>query len=130
MPFPLTALATLAMVGIYIWTMGLVAGARRKHAIKAPTITGPDDFNRVYRANVNTLEQLAMMLPVLWVSAVALGDRWAAILGLVWIVGRILYVTGYVRAADQRGTGFMIGFMAMAVGLLASAGMIVWSLLR
>ncbi len=130
MNYPLTALATLAMVAVYVWTMALVGPARRKHGVKAPATTGPDDFNRVYRAHVNTLEQLVMMLPVLWIFAATVGDRWAALLALVWIIGRIIYVRAYAASADTRGTGFMIGFSALAVGLLGGAGTIVWSLLR
>ncbi len=130
MIYPLTALATLGIVGVYVWTMVLIGSARRKHGVKAPATTGPDDFNRVYRAHVNTLEQMAMMLPVLWVFALAVGDRWAALLGLVWIVGRIHYVFGYTSAANKRGAGFMIAFGALAVGLFGGAGTILWGLVR
>ena len=130
MLYPLTALATLAIVGVYFWTMALIGPARRKHGVKAPATTGRDDFNRVYRAHVNTLEQMAMMLPVLWIFALTVGDRWAALLGLVWIVGRIVYVRGYMAAAEKRGIGFMIGFAALTVGALGSAGTILWGLLR
>jgi glutathione S-transferase len=110
--------------------MVMIGSARRTHSVKAPATTGPDDFNRVYRAHVNTLEQLVMMLPVLWVFALAVGDRWAALLGLVWVIGRIWYVLGYKAAANKRGTGFMIGLAALAVGLFGSAGTILWGLLR
>jgi glutathione S-transferase len=130
MTYQLTALITLAMVAHYMWTAILVGGARREHKVKAPETTGPDDFNRVYRAHVNSLEQLVAMLPVLWIFAATVGDRWAALLGLIWLIGRILYVISYKNAANKRGTGFMIGFIALAAGLLGSDGMILWSLLR
>ena len=130
MIYPLTALATLAMVAHYVWTAILVGGARREHKVKAPETTGPDDFNRVYRAHANSLEQLASMLPVLWVFALTAGDRWAGLLGLVWLVGRVMYVLAYKEAADKRGTGFMIGFIAMAAGLVGSAGVILWGMLK
>lgn len=130
MIYPLAALATLAMVAHYVWTGMLVGAARRLHKVRAPETTGPDDFNRVYRAHVNSLEQLVLMLPVLWIFALTVGDRWAGLLGFVWLVGRVLYVLAYKAAADTRGTGFMIGFVAMAIGLLGSTGTIVWSLLK
>ena len=130
MLYPLTALATLAMVAVYVWTMAMLGPARRKHGVKAPATSGSDEFNRVYRAHMNTQEQLTAMLPVVWVFALTFADRWAALLALVWIVGRILYVQGYIASADKRGTGFMIGFIAMAIGLLGSAGMILWNLFR
>jgi glutathione S-transferase len=130
MTYQLTALIALAMVAHYIWTGFLVATARREHKVKAPETTGPDDFNRVYRAHVNSLEQLVSMLPVLWIFAVTAGDRWAAALGLVWLIGRVLYVLAYKDAANKRGAGFMIGFFAMATGLLGSAALIVWSMVK
>ncbi len=130
MTYQLTALVTLAMIAHYVWTGFVVATARREHKVKAPETTGPDDFNRVYRAHVNSLEQLVSMLPVLWIFAATAGDRWAAGLGLVWVIGRVMYVLAYKDAANKRGTGFMIGFCAMAAGLLGSAGMIVWSMVK
>jgi glutathione S-transferase len=130
MTYQLTALITLAMVAHYMWTAILVGGARREHKVTAPETTGPDGFNRVYRAHMNSLEQLVAMLPVLWIFAVTVGDRWAALLGLIWLVGRVLYVLAYKDAANKRGTGFMIGFFSLATGLLGSAGMILWSLVK
>jgi glutathione S-transferase len=130
MTYQLTALVTLAMVAHYMWTAILVGGARREHKVKAPETTGPDAFNRVYRAHVNSLEQLVAMLPVLWIFSVTVGDRWAALLGLIWLAGRVIYVLSYRNAASKRGTGFMIGFFSLAAGLLGSAGMIVWSMVR
>ena len=42
------------------------------------------------------------------------------VLGLVWIIGRILYKTGYMAAPEKRSTGFLIGGLAV-VGLLICA---------
>ena len=130
MAYQLTALVTLAMVATYFWTGLMVGAARGKHGVKAPAIEGPEDFNRVHRAHVNTLEQFAAMVPAMWVFAYAVGDTWAALLGLVWVVGRIAYVTGYVSAADKRGTGFMIGLAALAIAVVGGAGAILWSMAR
>jgi glutathione S-transferase len=130
MTYQLTALVTLAMVAHYVWTAILVGGARRTHKVKAPETTGPDDFNRVYRAHVNSLEQLVAMLPVLWIFAITVSDRSAALLGLVWLVGRVVYVLAYKDAADKRGTGFMIGFLAMLAGIIGSAAVILVQMAR
>jgi uncharacterized membrane protein YecN with MAPEG domain len=120
-----TALATLAMLITYFWTAILVGQARSAHKVKAPAIEGPDAFNRVYRAHVNTLEQLVLMLPALWIFTLGIGDMWGAILAAVWIVGRIMYVLGYAEAADKRGTGFAITFGSFAVAVLGG----IWALL-
>ena len=128
MPYRYTALITLIMLVTYVWTGLSVAKARRTHGVKAPATEGPDGFNRVYRAHVNTLEQLVLMLPALWICAAAVGDVWASVLGLVWVIGRILYVTAYAEAAAKRGTGFLIGFIALAAAVVASFGAIILSL--
>ncbi len=117
MTFRYTALVTLLMLVTYLWTGVQVSQARGRHGVKAPATSGPDEFNRIYRAHVNTLEQLVLMLPALWLFAYATRDAWAGLLGLVWIAGRFVYVQGYTTAADQRGTGFLIGFVALAVAL-------------
>jgi glutathione S-transferase len=130
MLFPLTALATLAMIILYVWTMSLVGQARRAHGVKAPATGGPEDFNRVYRAHVNTQEQMVLMIPALWIFAATVGDRWAGLVGVVWLVGRVLYVRAYSADASRRGTGFMIGFFSLAIAVVGSAGTILWSLLR
>jgi uncharacterized membrane protein YecN with MAPEG domain len=49
---------------------------------------------------------------------------WAAGLGVVFIVGRLLYFTGYVKAADKRSIGFglsMFPTLALLIGGLVGA---------
>jgi glutathione S-transferase len=125
-----TALITLLMLVTYIWTAANVSRARSAHGVKAPATEGPDAFNRVYRAHVNTLEQLVLMLPALWICAVYVGDLWAGLLGLAWVVGRVLYVTSYSADAEKRGLGFMIGFFALVAAIVASLGAIIFSMLK
>ncbi len=64
------------------------------------------------RVQVNTLEQMALFLPVLWMCAYFLADRWAALGGAVWIIGRILYALGYYKDPSKREIGFGITFFA------------------
>lgn len=119
--FALIGLISLAMILVYFWTGQRVAPARKTHNVPAPRTEGSDDFNRVYRAHVNTLEQLVVTLPALWIMAQAVNARYAAILGVIWIGARIHYVLSYSQAADKRGTGFIIGFVATLVAVLWSA---------
>jgi glutathione S-transferase len=74
---------------------------------------------------MNTLEWLPLFLPSLWLFAIYVSDVWAAGLGIVWILGRILYFQGYAAAAEKRGTGFTIQALATTALLLgAFAGVI------
>jgi glutathione S-transferase len=111
---------------IYFWTGMQVGKARGKYGVKAPATAGPEEFNLLYRGHVNTLEQLVLTVPAMWLFAIYVGDIWAALAGFVWCVGRILYVTSYSKAADKRGTGFMIGFLATACCLMGSLISIGW----
>lgn len=106
--YPLTGLATVAALLVFIWTGRKVSGARREFGIKAPATSGDPGFDRVFRVQMNTLEQMALFLPALWLAAVVSHDLWAAILGAVWVVGRLVYATAYYRDAAARGPGFVL----------------------
>jgi glutathione S-transferase len=108
----LTALATLAVLGVYFWT-GVMAGwARVKYKVPAPAMDGPLPFQSAQRVQANTLEQLPLVLAPLWLCSVYLGDVWAAAGGLLWCLGRILYALGYYRDPSKREAGFIIGMLA------------------
>jgi len=125
-----TALVTCLAIALYFFTSIRVAKARAKFGIKAPAITGNDDFERVFRVQMNTLEWLPIFLPSLWLFAIYISDPVAAAIGLVWIAGRALYMTGYSQAANKRGRGF--GIQALATGMLwlGALGAIVWRLVH
>ncbi len=109
-----TALALLEYVGISM----LVGRARGKYGIKAPATTGHEVFERTFRVHQNTLEQLVVFLPALWLFGMHVSAGWGALLGLGFIVGRALYVQGYVADPEKRGPGFLIGFVANCVLLV------------
>ena len=125
-PHTYVAIVTLLAVLTYFW-MGLqVAGARRKSGIAAPAMTGDPLLERTIRAHYNTLEWMPIFLPALWLFAIYWNDLVAAALGVVWIVGRILYQRGYASAAETRGTGFLIQALAAAVLLFGGLGRLVY----
>jgi glutathione S-transferase len=125
-----TALVTCLAVALYFFTSIRVAKARAKFGIKAPAITGNDDFERVFRVQMNTLEWLPIFLPSLWLFAIYISDPVAAAIGLVWIAGRALYMTGYSQAANKRGRGFGIQALATGILWLGALGAIVWRLVH
>ena len=124
----LVAATTLLALLTYFW-MGLrVARARGKYGIAAPTCTGNEDFERIFRVQQNTLEWLPLFLPSLWLFALYWNENVAACVGVIWIFGRILYALGYARAAGSRSLGFMVQGLAVAVLLFGALGRIVWIL--
>jgi glutathione S-transferase len=80
----------------------------------------------VFRVQMNTLEWLPIFLPMLWLFAIYISDTIAAVLGLVWIAGRILYMVGYSKAADKRGRGFAVQSSATILLWLGATGAILW----
>ena len=121
-----TALVTCLTILAYFFIIFRVGKARAAFGIKAPATTGNPDFERVFRVQMNTLEWMVVFLPSLWLFAIYISDPIAAVLGLVWIVGRMLYLTGYSQAANKRELGFMIQGGATALLWLGALGAIVW----
>jgi glutathione S-transferase len=128
--FHFTALVTCLAILFYFLTGVQVAKARASFGIKAPAISGNPDFERVFRVQMNTLEWLPIFLPALWLFAIYIGDAIAATLGLVWIAGRILYMSGYSKAAQKRGPGFAIQAGAAILLWMGAIGAIAWRLVH
>ena len=125
-----TALITCLAVAVYFFSSVLVSRARVKFGVKLPAISGNPDFERVFRAQMNTLEWLPIFLTSLWLFAIYIGDGITASIGAVWVIGRILYVLGYARAVEQRGPGFAIQALATIALWLGALGAIVMKLVH
>ena len=125
-----TALVTLLAVLVYFYSSILVSRARGKFGVKLPAISGNPDFERVFRAQMNTLEWMPIFLPSLWLFAIYISDPIAAAIGAVWIAGRILYLTGYSQAVEKRGPGFGIQATAAIILWAGALGAIVWRLVH
>jgi glutathione S-transferase len=125
-----TALVTCLAVLLYFFTIIQVSKARVAFGIKVPATSGNPDFERVFRVQMNTLEWMPVFLPSLWLFAIYISDPLAAALGLVWIAGRILYMTGYSQAAKKRGPGFAIQASAAVLLWLGALGAICWRLIH
>ena len=93
---------------------------RAKFGVKAPAISGHPDFERYFRVQGNTLEWMPIFLPSLWLFALYVSDSGAAVIGLVWILGRILYFVGYTQAAEKRGRGFALQALAATTLMLGA----------
>jgi glutathione S-transferase len=112
------ALATCLAMLVYVWTIFLCGRARGAYGVKAPAVNGHPEFEKRFRAQQNTLEQLMLFLPSLWVFSLAVSPFWGGIIGLGFVVGRILYVAGYIRDPASREVGFVIGAVAVVILLL------------
>lgn len=123
----LTAVVTILAIILYVVIGGRVASMRGKHSITAPATTGHPEFERAYRVQMNTLEQFPIFFPALWLATMyfTMIGWLAPAIGLVWVVGRILYMQGYMADPAKRGTGFGISFLAqLALVVLAIVGIV------
>ena len=122
------AIVSLLALLVYFW-MGLQVGrARAKCGISAPAMTGDPVLERTIRAHYNTLDWLPLFLVPMWLFAIYWSDLVAALVGLVWIVGRIVYQMGYVADPKKREVGFFIQAIAVAVLLFGALGRLVYVL--
>lgn len=113
------ALITLGVLVLLFAAAWGVAVARVKYKIEAPATTGDPAFERVFRAQMNTLENAVTFLPALWLFAAFVSEVWAAALGAVWLVARAWYIVAYRQDAAKRGPPFVT---AMLVFVVLTAG--------
>lgn len=112
-------ITVLTLIVYFVLTLN-VGRARFKYDVKPPAMTGDPNFERTVRVQQNTLEQIIFFLPLLWIFSYYISATWGFILGMIWVVGRILYAWGYYQAAEKRGPGFGISSLA-GLGLLGGA---------
>ena len=106
---PWPSLATVAALLVYYVLCINVGRARAKYNVPAPQVSGDPNFERVLRVQMNTVEQLVIFLPLLWLFSFFISPLWAGVLGGVWAIGRIIFAWGYYQAAEKRAIGFGIG---------------------
>ena len=123
-----TALVTLLALLAYFLMVLQVGRARGESGIKPPAMTGHPLLERAVRVQSNTLEWLPIFLVSLWLFAIYWNEMVAAAMGIVWIIGRLLYSAGYMADPARRSAGFLIQLLACAVLLCGALGKIVYSL--
>jgi glutathione S-transferase len=125
-----TASVTLLIGLFYFFTAFRVGNLRARHGINAPLTSGHPEFDRASRVQLNTLEQMAIVLPFLWVAAFyPIGWAWLApLVGLIWLVSRIIYLLGYMSDPGKRLPGAMLGGLCdMALFVIAAIGVLrIW----
>ena len=98
----------------------LVGRARAKYGVKAPATSGHEIFDRYFRVQYNTLELMIMFVPALWIAAAYWNPLWMAGTGAVYLIGRLVYLRGYVADPATRSVGFGLSIVPIAVLLLAA----------
>jgi glutathione S-transferase len=86
--------------------LGVMVGrARHKYGVEAPATTGNPDFERYFRVHENTLEALIVFIPAVWIFSLEVNYHLGVALGVLFLIARIIYASGYLAAANKRTTG-------------------------
>jgi len=109
------ALAQFVLFGVQVGAL------RGKHEIKAPATSGHPEFERMNRVHLNTMEQLVVFLPALWIHAYYAKPLYGAVLGVIYLIGRFLYRAEYLKDPTSRSPGFSMSFIPSVV-------LLVWAL--
>jgi uncharacterized membrane protein YecN with MAPEG domain len=127
-PHSLVAIVTLLALITYL-AFGINVGrVHHKTAILAPAMSGDPRLERAVRVQANTLEWLPVFLVSMWLFALYWSDLVAAALGVVWILGRIVYAMGYMADPARRAPGFLIQALATLILLFGALGRAVYVL--
>jgi glutathione S-transferase len=120
------AIVTLLIGFVYFGMALTVARTHSKTGILAPSMTGDPLLERTCRAHINTLEWMPIALPSMWLFAIYWSPTVGALLGLLWIVGRVIYFVGYMRKPTGRFPGFFIQATAAFALLFGALGRIIY----
>ena len=112
------AIVTVLALLQYVWFGVYVGSMRTRHQVKAPAMSGPPEFERSFRVHYNTMEQLLLFLPALWMFAYFVRPTWGAGIGVVYLIGRFLYRAAYLKDPAGRSLGFTLTVVPSAVMLL------------
>jgi uncharacterized membrane protein YecN with MAPEG domain len=107
----------------------LVGKARERYGVKAPAVTGNEIFERYLRVQMNTLELLILLLPALWIATSYVAAYWVALLGVVYLIGRLIYLRAYIAEPSRRSLGFTISSVPilalLAIDLIGSVSRLI-----
>jgi len=115
--------AVIALALLQFFVFGLLVGMKRvKTGVEAPAITGDPVFERYFRVHYNTMEQLVMFIPGMLLFANYVSANVAAGLGLLYVIGRMIYFRLYTTNPAKRGAGFGISMLPIMILLLGGLG--------
>ncbi|MDN4502382.1 MAPEG family protein [Alteromonadaceae bacterium BrNp21-10] len=121
----LTIISMLALLQFFYFAVQ-VGGARGKYGVSAPATTGNEVFERYFRVHYNTMEHLVLFLPGLWAFGFYVSYVYAAALGAVYLLGRLIYAVTYVKNPKSREIGAIASTLpciVLVVGALVGAVM-------
>lgn len=109
----------------YLFFVGLTGYMRGKHDIKAPATGGHPMYERAYRVQHNTLEELIVFIPAVFAYALYSNAYLVMLPGSIFIISRFWYGAAYLKEPSRRGPAFGLTMLAnvwLIVGALIGLG--------
>jgi uncharacterized membrane protein YecN with MAPEG domain len=116
---PVAVVVVIALLE-YVVFSALVGRARGLYGVKAPAVSGHEMFDRYFRVHQNTLELLVVFVPAIWLFGLYVSPKWGAVIGLVYVAGRVVYLLGYVKDPAKREFGFGMSVLPIVVMLVGA----------
>lgn len=123
--FTLPALVTIGIVVLQLILGFYVGKVRGITKINAPAMSGHPMLERAIRVQMNTIESVLLLLPLMWVYAAFGNPSVAALLGGLWIVARVWYASAYMADPGNRTKSFVAGMLTIVVLFVCAT----WSVL-
>jgi glutathione S-transferase len=114
------ALVTMLALAEYLALAFLVGRARVQHNVEAPATTGNPEFERYFRVHQNTLEALIVFIPAVWIFSLTVHYHLGVALGVLFLIARIVYASGYLKAPGKRAPGALMTFAVNGILVLGS----------
>jgi uncharacterized MAPEG superfamily protein len=116
----------LALLQAFVFAF-LVGKARGKYGVSAPAMSGDPNFEREFREHQNTVENLVLVIPAMWIFGTYVHVLTAAGIGLLYVISRFIYRNAYLKDPKSRSLGFTIGAlctMTLILGSIVGAGLV------
>jgi glutathione S-transferase len=108
------AIILLALLQFIFFT-GRTGFSRGKYDVKAPKTTGNERWERIYRIQQNTMEQLLVFIPGILIFSIYVSETWVVLPGILFIVGRHVYSRTYLESPENRGPGMVLSMLTNIV---------------
>ena len=104
----------------YFWFTMRVGISRGKYKVDAPSCEGDENWERLFRVQQNTMEQLIVFIPASYAFAYYMSAKWVLLAGGLYIIGRFLYSAEYVKDPKSRTPGMAMTMFANVILLVGA----------